>query len=332
MQVKGTLEIVETRPIRILVWIYIISGLLAIYYTIPTAKELIQSGEWGMLRAQVYSDDENVVLYQSALERMAKNIHSYLRPLGVVMCFYYLTVPKRNKLKLFLIWFSYIGESFLASTLIASRGMIIMVVFNVLLSFVIFKEYISHRVKKIVAIIALLLTIPLTLYMSVVSVSRFGADDAGSSVFMYLGHSMLTFNKGVMGTMHDFAYGKFAFLYFIDLFGGNLSGKMDALMQSLGYTGGTGFYTFIGTFYIDWGPIGAFIVAILMAVFLGHFTKKRHKKLSDLILIVYFAGFYMNGVFVIGYSYALGIIMCFVVYFIVKFVESRSTISLKLHN
>ena len=104
------------------------------------------------------------------------------------------------------------------------------------------------------------------------------------------------------------------------MFGGNSVINL----KSLGYTGGSGFYTFIGDFYIDFGPIGTFLLALVVSIFLRHFTKKANKKLSDLVLIVFFANYFMTGVFVIGSGSALSWIMCGVVYLIVRNAENYS--------
>ena len=318
MRIGEHLNIIFNRPIRFLTWIYIISGFIAILYTLPDAIELIRSGEWGTLRHMLYAEEGSIQLYHSLPEKLAKNIHSYLNPFGIVICFYLLTQRKKKPFLIISAFTSYIGYAFLSATLIASRGMVINFMLQLFLTFLIFKDVLSIKAKRIVGFIVILLSIPLAMYVIAVSVSRFGEDGSGSSIFNYLGHSMLNFNQGVMGTMHDYANGKYFFEFFINLLGGDSS--ID--LKALGYTGGTGFYTFIGDFYIDWGPIGTLFFAVLVSAFLRRFTRKSTIILSDLVIIVFFANYFMNGVFVIGRGSALSWIMCGVVYIIVRFVEN----------
>ena len=320
MKIGRQLNVIENRPIKILTWIYILSGFVAIWYTLPEAMELIRSGEWGMLRHMLYTDEDSIELYHSVPERLAKNIHSYLEPFGIIMCFFWLSQKRKRPFVIICAFISYIGCAFLSATLVASRGMVINFMLQLTLSYLIFKDFISKKVKRIAGFFAILLTIPLIAYILAVSVSRFGEDGASSSAFDYLGHSMLNFNQGVMGTMHDYAYGRYFFSYIIKMFGGNSVINL----KSLGYTGGSGFYTFIGDFYIDFGPIGTFLLALVVSIFLRHFTKKANKKLSDLVLIVFFANYFMTGVFVIGSGSALSWIMCGVVYLIVRNAENYS--------
>lgn len=313
-------QVINSFPIKVLTWIYILSGFIAIYYTLPDATDLIRSGEWGMLRRRLYSD-QDIILYHSLTEKLAKNIHSYLEPFGIVMCFYYLTLEKKNTFIIICAFTSYLGYAFLSSTLVASRGMVVNFMLQLALLFVLFKDSIANRVKRKLGFASLLLCIPLIMYLFAVSISRFGETDAASSTLGYLGHSMLNFNQGVMSTMHDYANGKYFFEYFINLLGGDST--ID--LKALGYTGGTGFYTFIGDFYIDWGPIGTVFFAILVSAFLRSFTRKRRFKLSDLVIIVFFASYFMNGVFVIGRGSALSWVMCGVVYIILRFLEITKT-------
>lgn len=313
---------VNNPIIKTLVYIYIVTGLVSIYYTLPDTIDLYRSGEWGLLRQALYEDEESVVLYHSAFERLAKNLHSYLNPLGVVMCFYYLSKWETNKFLTVILFVSWLFNAFLGATLVASRGLIVTLLLQFIMLFFLFKDSISKGVKKLLSVTMIILSIPVVLYMIAVSVSRFGEDDAGNSVFAYLGHSMLNFNQNVLGTMHDYAGGRYFFSYFISLFGGNP--EID--LQALGYKGSTGFYTIVGDYYLDFGPIGTIIIFLLFTLLLRSLMQKKHLRLSNLILIMYFAFYYMRGVFVLGLGTALGMLMCLVVFFVVRIAEAKNPI------
>lgn len=309
------LNINETILIKLLMWVYIITGALAFYYTLPNAMVLLQSGEWGELRNQLYQGD-NIELYTSQTERLAKNIFSYLGPFGIVMAFYQLTKDNRKWYVVVLLFTTWLGNTFLGATLVASRGIVAILLLRIGLILILFKESIPHKVKRHFYYVLGLVSIPAAMYLISVSVSRFGEDEAGSSIFFYLGHAMQNFNENCMMAMHDFAWGQYALSYFSGIFGWH-----PLVVEKLGYSGGTGFYTFLGTFYIDWGPIGTMLFCSFLCLFISNYTQKKKKTFSDLIIIVYFASFFMNGVFVIGSGYALQWIMVFIVYYIVKFSE-----------
>ncbi len=315
MTIGKSLYIKETPLIKILTWIYIVTGILSIYYTIPDAVMIMTMGDYGELRNQMYNDAESVQLYNSQFERLCKNISSYTSPFCIVMAFYQLSKPEKKWYIIILLFGIWLVSTFLSSVLVASRGMVANLILRVVLILFIFKESISAKVKRVFVVTLGILCVPSFIYMMAVSVSRFGESEATGSIFMYLGHSMLNFNQSVMGSMHSFAWGRKAFSFF-----GGFLGWEPLDTHSLGYTGGTGFYTYLGTFYIDFGPVFTFLLCIFLCKLISKHIHNKSKSFSDLIVIVYFASFFMNGVFVIG-SYGLQWIMVWVVYRIVKFSE-----------
>lgn len=317
MEIDSTLYIKETRLIKLLTWMYIITGIVSIYYTLPNAIMIIQSGDYFEIRNSLYQGEE-ASLYHSQLERLCKNISSYLSPFGIVMGFYQLVKPDRKWYIVIPLLGTWLVNTFLGATLIASRGIVAVLILRVLLVFVIFKAAIPSKIQKIFIGTIGVLCIPVFFYLMAVSVSRFGEANANSSIFMYLGHAMQNLNENCIGAMHSFAWGKYALSYFGSILG--FSFGPDDFVK-LGYTGGTGFYTFLGAFYIDFGPIFTVLFCALLSVFIKKYTTKYSKSFSDLIIIVYFATFFINGIFVTALGYAIQWIMLWVVYEIVKIAE-----------
>ncbi len=321
----SSINIKETRYIKAFTWTVIISGLISLYYTIPEVLELIRSGEWGELRNTLYEDEEDVKLYYSEFERIVKNITGYAHPFIVVMAFYHLSRPKVNKVITTLLFTIWLGNSFFGSMLVASRGMVVISLLEVVLVYLFFKDTIGKKVKKFILIIAIVSLIPVAQYLYDVSISRFGEQEAAYFVFEYLGHSMLNFNENMMVPMYDYADGKYFFNYFLPYFG--IDPNIN--MKDLGYTGGTGFYTFIGSFYIDFGPTGTVLLAILMLFFINYFASKKKKNITDIMVLVFFAKYYLDGVFVIGRGSALEWLMLFVLCVIIKICEKSSDQKIK---
>lgn len=312
--ISSTLYIRETWLIKLLMWIYIVAGVLDIIYTLPNAMAIMAAGDYGSLRTAVYTEN-NIVLYTSQFERLCKNIHTYLSPFGVVITFYQLIKADKNWFMIILMFGIWVLSSFLSATLTASRGMVVALVLQLLLIYFIFRPIIPAKVQKVFYFIFTSCCIPVFLYLIAVTVSRFGEYGANDSVFMYLGHAMQNLNENCIGSMQHFAWGKYALSYFSGI---NFSTNE---MAQLGYTGGTGFYTFLGAFYIDYGPIGTIFFCLLLNRVLGHFTQKQNLVFSDLVVLVFFASFFMNGVFVVGLGYAITWIMLVVIYLIVYFTE-----------
>jgi len=303
---------------KMITWVYVITGYIAIFIGLPYTIELIQSGEWGMLRSEAYEGE--AVLTQNVYQYLAGNIHSYLNPIGIVLCFAQLLNPKRSKFLTFSLFFTWLFNDFMAAASIASRSMVASLVFKIIVIFVLFKDCIGKKVKRLAIVMVALAMGLIALYMVSVSISRFGEDSAGDSVIYYMGHSMLAFNDRIMGSMHDFAYGQHFFKSLIGFVGGNTVIDYKALGAGAVVDGD--FYTYVGSFYIDWGVFTIIVVSILSA-FLGHFTKKKRKTLKDFIFIIFLATYYLDGVFVVGSGTAWQFIMTGVIYLLVKIAENE---------
>lgn len=317
---SSNITIVDNRWINILFAVYFVTGAVALIYSLPRTMALVQMGDWNEVRNELYADSESVELYSSPVERLMKNIYSYLSPFGIVMVFYQFTKKKFNILLTVALLFVWGGNAYCNSTVVASRGMVVFLVLNLVLIFLIFRKSIPKKRKKLIYILGIGFIIFFATYLIAVSQSRF-EDEAGDSAIWYLGQAMNVFNQDIMASMHDYADGKYFFKFFLPWF----DIKSEINMQALGATHGTQFMTFVGCFYIDFGPVITLLIGLFMCWLLMKFTHKKHYYLSDLIIIAYFANWYINGALVVGRGQALSWIMVFVVYFIVRTIETRKT-------
>ncbi len=311
----------ENSGIKLLLAIYFITGTIALIYSIPRAIALSQMDDWNAIRNEYYKDPESVKLYGSAFERLIKNVYNYLAPFGIVMAVYQFTKKKFNALfaiSLLMVWGA---NAYCDSTVVASRSVIVFVALNLVLVFLIFYKYIPPRRRKLIYLIGIGIGIFFVSFLMAVSQSRF-EKDAGDSALWYLGQSMNVFNQDIMSHMHSYANGKYFFNWFCSWFG--IDPEVNA--KALGSTHGVQFMTFVGCFYIDFGPIGTLLVSLFMCWFLKNFTKRRHYYLSDIIVITYYANWYIHGVLVVGYGQSLGWVMMLIVYLIVKKLEARKKV------
>lgn len=312
------ITIIENRWINLLLIIYFITGIIILIYAIPRTIALSKMDDWATVRDEVYVDPDAIEYYGNTFEKLSLNIWTYLSPFGIVMATYQLTKKKFNailSLSIFIVWGA---NAYCGSTVVASRGMIVFSALSLVLVFLIFRKSIPRNRKKYIYFISIVVAIFFASYVLAVSHARF-KDDTGDSTLWYLGQSMNVFNQDIMTPIKGYANGKYFFKWFYELFGVN----PDINFNALGTTHGVQFMTFIGCFYIDFGPIGTIIVGLIMCRLLMTFTRKKHYYLSDLIVIAYYANWYINGVLVVGRSQSLPWAMLFIVYFIVRTVETR---------
>ena len=310
-----TLAFKDSPLLRKLTWMYIVSGILSLFYYIPSAVELVQSGEWGILRQMAYEGE--VQLTHSFFEFLVKNIHGYLAPLGIVMCFYYLGKEDVKKYFIWLLWISWLFVDGLSGFAIASRSMVVALIFSVTVCIFLFRDLLSTRLISILISIMIGLISLIALYLISVSISRFGEEGAGDSVFFYLGHSMTAFSKLIFEPMHSYAWGDYSLSLFYHYFG------IDATINdnALGLKLAGAFMTFVGGYYIDFGPVFTLIFVCVITIMLNSFTKKRVLHLSDMVIIVAFARIFMEGIFYIASGYLFAWIFTYLIYVIVRRTE-----------
>ena len=311
--------IAENEAIHLLLFFFIVVGIISAYFTLPKAIAIQEMDDWGSLREDVYSGESSITLYDSQFERFAKNFYSYLQPFGSVMVFYQLTKPKFNKILTILLFAVWLVNAYTSATLVASRGLIMLLALKMLVLYVLFRNFIPKKRKRALLIAAALVGVFFYGYTMAVTEARFG-NESNESLLRYFGHSMFAFDDGIMRTMHSFAHGRYQFGWLFRLFGIDSSFKW----EELGCTHGTAFMTFVGDIYVDFGPILTVLMAVLMALLISSFSKKEAYYLSDIIIIIFAAQWYTEGVFVFGGDQSLRWFMAFVVYFIVKIIETKS--------
>jgi len=288
--------------------IYVITALIATYFSIDETSENIQSGAWAVLRNELYSGD--VQLYSNQFERLAKIFTGYLSPMATVLLFYFLTRKNVKIIWLIILALAIITPIFITAINTASRGIILNFAASLVLCYIIFRRDISKEVKKIIFVFSVTLFALFLIYSFAVTLSRFGQDDQGSSLLSYFGHSMLVFNFGLADSIKIFSNGKYFFDWFLPLLNIN-----PVNLSALGAHFGTGFYTFVGAWYIDFGPIGTFIIAIIFPILIGNRLKfKSQIDIADIYLFLYYANYLFKGVFVIGLGDSLSWLMTFIIY------------------
>jgi len=291
--------------------LYIICSLISIYYGLGSAAKNLAENAFN----EAYADNAvgSVVLYSNQIERFAKIFAQYLQPIAMLTVFYYLTLQNVKPLKIILLTLAVILPTLVSSVIIGNRSMIVQFLILLLICYFIFHRGISKKRKKIIMIPSLLFVLLVFALLTSVTVSRFGEEKGTSSVFFYLGHSMLTFNYGITDTIQDYSYGKYFFSWFIDFFGGN------SKIGNLGTHCDGAFFTFVGPLYMDFGPVGTFIIAMIVPSFISRFFKhKKHTDMANIYMYVFSLNHITYGSLVVGSGSSLIWMMAFIIYGVLK--------------
>ena len=287
-------------------WMYLLSSVICVLYYLPHVRTLYAIGNWIQNRSELYSGS----LYSSYrwYEYYALQFNGYTKVLALVTGFALIRNLKHSKLGIAVI-ISAALSSCLSSIYQSSRGGIVNLVLLILALYIFFYNDLENNKKRAITIISIGGIIMITPYLIDVTISRFSAGGALRSLLSYFGQSPVVFNSGVFPiTKH--LYGRYAF--------GNLFGPDGFNPSQIGGTWGSGFYTFVGWLYIDWGIFGTVIVAIVLSSITIYFIQKKVYCIADLYMIFFIYYTLLQGVFVIGRDYCYNILVSVIIYVFVK--------------
>jgi oligosaccharide repeat unit polymerase len=286
----------DISKLNIFTCIFIISALLSL----PTVISNINKIPILLFKTSMGQDayNESIEASQTNTVGLITNLPAIITGLyskiGPFLLFYYLTLKKRNKwiiIGLIYAIFSWI----LSYAITGQRGGMFHTTIGLICSYVLLKDFLPKKIKartKKIGIIALLL---ITIPTIALTVSRFGEDshsgsNVKSSLYYYLGQSSLYFNNYGLDD-NGIRYGDRTCSYFKILIGFNdvptdfWSGRKK--YPNL-HIGDEVFSSFVGDFTIDFGPIFAFIIfVIIYSIFYSNIKVKKSIIPFHTVMIVF---------------------------------------------
>lgn len=293
----------------ILAAIYIIASIIVLYYTFKQGISNIFLQNLG----DVYMDKSSgdLQLYVNQFDRLSKIFCQYFKLVA-----YIIVVPlwnnsdrSINKWIAIILLVVIIGSSVISSFVTAARGTLLkdIVIYPVIV-FSFFKNTLSDKTRKFIIRFFSLIVIGYLFFSIVVANMRFeGRYEISDTIVSYLGQPMLNFNDGLMNYIQRFYHGDL-------LFGSNdITGV--GIDYDLGTNIGTGFFTFVGSLYLDFGPIGTLLIALFFPLL---FNYKTITKYSSAFIYTFYASFLTMGVFVYGIGYYIIWVMSLAIYLLLK--------------
>ena len=312
--------------IKIIAIIYIICAVIAILCYLPNVIQLINSGDWAMNRYNLYQD-VSAVPYSNRIQFLSMQIAGYLRTLALIIGFTLLRSIKNRKYDLKdkkydkILGYCTLGAAIcytiISAMYTSARGTIFNVCFFVMALYLFYYSEIEENRRRFISIVAILSLIAIIPYFMQVTVSRFTGNQAGNSILLYFSQPPTVFNKHIF-KLPKYAWGNFGIG---SLFGTNFT------EASVGGNWKTGFYTFVGWLFIDWGPIGVLVIGLMICLIINKIIKKREYQIADIFFIMSYYQILTSGVFVIGRTYIYTLIGNLVIYLFLKsFVENKTYI------
>lgn len=308
------------KTIKFLSIIIILFSFLSIYFYYPVAAENFRKGNWLEIRTNHYLGE--IEIFSNALVRIIANLSTHLRLAGTVLFFYFLTKPNASKIIKLLLGVSIIIPPILIAATTASRDVFFELFMSLIVCYFIFKNGIPAKIKRLIITSALIFFSIAIIISAAITLSRFGEEKQGGSLLFYFSHSFLTFNYGLTDSINNYLYGDLFFGRIYDLITGH-SGKPIPLDISTGTHMSTSFFTFVGAWYIDFGPIGTLIAAITIPYFFSAaFKGKQYVTIANVFAYLFYMSYLIRGVFVpargIAFNWAIALFIFFLLKLTIK--------------
>ena len=296
----------------IFAWLFMIASIISISFYLPQVMDLLSTGAWNANRANLYSGSLsfNTAWYQY----YSLQFSEYTRLLGLIVGFAFLRNNEHVKLGWACILLGVATET-MSAMYTSSRGSIVNIAILVGVIYVFFYQDLERKKRNLIVFLSCIALLAVVPYVLEVTVSRFSSE-ASSSLIEYFGQSPVVFNYGVSG-INKYLYGEYAF--------GSLFGGRGISPTDVGGSWGSGFYTFVGWLFIDWGWIGTIIVASIIAFLIDYIIKKGTYLISDVYIIFFVYYTLLQGVFVIGRDYMYHIVAAILIYWFLKIFFDKYT-------
>lgn len=244
--------------------------------------------------ADLYKDAHGGGLESKGIAAIPKYLFSIFSYISIIIFFYYLTLPKPKKFVLIGLIITMV-YNLLRPLSLGLRTDTVMAIFAFMAAYIIMYKWIPKRRNKILLTLASIVGGIVISLMLILSISRFGdrAGGVGGTNLDYIAQASLNFNNYGLDA-GGIRYGDRTCRVFKEMVG--FSDVPNGIIErrqkyhSMKMNDSI-FYTFVGDFTLDFGPIVTVILFILYALILIQLTKcKRNGVISfSKLILVYLA-------------------------------------------
>lgn len=265
----------------------------------------------------------------TGLPSMLQRYATYLRVFTTVIFFYLLSCKRKTSIYIYLGLIMAMVNPVLNNLNQGSRYAFVLETLYTLAIYFIFAPHINDKAKKMLRKVGVGMVSIFGFYFAMITINRFTdsfefQDESPIliSTSLYAGESSVNFSTMMWGNK-NYTNGDNCFYIFKYLVGAYPTEKRNAeMLQVKSKLPLNTFFTYIGDFYIDFGPFGAFALITLISLTAINLVKRIKRRFSfcDLIWIamiikVIISGFtyfpYMNVPYEIVYSIIVNILLAF---------------------
>lgn len=331
-------------PSNILVQTFLLIYSFSAIVTIPESMGSLREGISLLLSdssggSELYNEAYNNYVVRekgiSGVFGLISIIYNTFSDIAKFMFFYYLTL--NNKKKIFLILFCIV---FIVDVLYplsqGGRTPAVMNIFSILMAGTLFYPFYSCKIKKIVKKCSLILLIIVSIPFMALTISRFGEREYGTSggMLSYAGQAPLNFNTKSLDAggirNGDRTINLFKQFLFNDV--PRDVSEVRAKYRNLKINDSI-FSTYVGDFVLDYGPIGAFIIFLLLFIWFNKSIRIYNNTIPfySLLLIYFILCIAMQGgMYLFYYAFMNNIkIIALIFMYVIFYIDYNSR---KTHN
>lgn len=197
----------------------------------------------------------------------------FMQHITPILLFNYLSQKREKKLIIIIGLICAILNIALFSFNLGSRGVTFNLLLYVCFIFLLYKDHLSKKYLKIITITGSLLSGILILCLVYITISRFGNTQYTllDWVYRYAGESFVNFNNDLF-YISNYTNGENTFPFIFNNGQRNIY-ELSKITGVRAYV----YYTYIGDFYMDFGPYITIILVSFLSILFYRFLKKREK-------------------------------------------------------
>ncbi|MDO4801110.1 MAG: oligosaccharide repeat unit polymerase, partial [Prevotellaceae bacterium] len=240
----------------------------------------------------------------ASLGRTIAGTASFFYCYNILLFFYSLTFRHDNKWLLILLIVSSTSRIFHALTYIGRDGLLFWIL-SFFFTYFLFAPYLNKEAKKLVRKLFYVCGTFVLLLIAAITLSRFSESDNGAiwSLVSYLGQPIDNFAKMFHSNYNlwEGTRGLFPLLFGDQVqSAADLLSSVDDFEAKFGFKNNV-FYSFVGSFYMCWGPIITIIVALLYNYYMTKRLNNAYSSMSVMIILMIASHIVLNNYFYWAY-------------------------------
>lgn len=301
----------NTRVLGIISVIVLLSTILMIPGIMKDSTSVIDIVSDPSAGKEVYLEKiEGVEDSGGAIRNLPAVIFNSLSDISIFIFFYFLTLEKKNKFLLICLSVGIVANLVVSITQ-GQRSGVALTAFTIIGGYMLFKQYIHAKIKKIFRVIGIAAAILIAIPFIAITISRFGDDSDGSGtvegfISWYVGQGSLYFNNFGLKAGGTRNGDRTANLFKRIIDSKTPKNFMERREKYRNLKIDDNFFTtFVGDFTIDYGPVYAVVIFVVFNLLIIIFTRARGTsiKLYQLLLLYFVLCINMQGgMYLFSYS------------------------------